>query len=269
MTTFDLQHAAMAIPNATAAQKHVLLVLALRADSASRACNPGIPRIAADTGLSERTVHRTIVELEQAGHISRTVRPGVGTTYTVHPCHGVTPDKVSPLTQCQSTPDTVASELPRTTISSSKTTSSPKKRARAVPAITVPDWVPMDAWNGWLEMRRAKGAKETARALEIAISELRKLADDGHPPGAVLDQSTFRRWTGLFPIKDNHNGFAQRTDGLGGHHGPRPGRDRPVDGFTSAIREAAARRVADVDGRGERFAGVGVIDAARTGGIGE
>ena len=47
----------------------------------------------------------------------------------------------------------------------------------------------MDAWNGWLEMRRAKGAKETARALEIAISELRKLADDGHPPGAVLDQS--------------------------------------------------------------------------------
>ncbi|WP_375381745.1 helix-turn-helix domain-containing protein [uncultured Sphingomonas sp.] len=227
MTTFDLQHAAMAIPNATAAQKHVLLVLALRADKVTAACNPGMPRIAEDTGLSERTVHRTIVELEQAGHISRAVRPGVGTTYTVHPCHSVTPDKVSPLTQCQATPDTVASELPRTT-TSTKTSSSPKKRARVNASIELPDWVPVDPWNGWLEMRRVKGAKETARALTIAIGELRKLADAGHPPGEVLDQSTFRRWTGLFPIKDSRNGLSLRSNDLArpgsvGMAGPRRG----------------------------------------------
>jgi predicted DNA-binding transcriptional regulator len=227
MTTFELQHAAMAILHATAAEKHVLLILALRADATTRQCTPGMPRIAKDTGLSERTVHRTIAALEKAGHISREVKDGIGTIYTVHPCHGVTPDTVSPLTECHATPDTVSGKLPRTTISSTKTTSSPKKRARAV-AVEVPDWVPADAWEGWLEMRRTKGAKETARALTLAIGELRKLADAGHPPGEVLDQSTFRRWTGLFPIKDTSNGLPQRNDNAAGTRaialaGPRRG----------------------------------------------
>src|SRR3546814_21162241 len=31
-------------------------------------------------------------------------------------------------------------------------------------------------------------------------------AEDGHPPGAVLDQSIFRDWQGLFPLKDQDNG---------------------------------------------------------------
>ena len=158
MKTFDLQHAAMAIPNASPAMKHVLLVLALRADAASRQCRPGIPRIAADTGLSERQVHRVIVELEQGGHISRAIQPGIGTTYTVHPqaagerpstppaekvdpCQGVTPDVVSPLTQGQATPDMVSSKLPRTTRSSQKTSSSSKVRTRATPFPT--DFVPL------------------------------------------------------------------------------------------------------------------------------
>lgn len=204
MTTFELQHAAMSILDATAAEKHVLLVLALRADKTTAQCTPGMSRIAKDTGLSERTVHRTVAALERAGHISREVKDGIGTTYTVHPSHGVTPDTVSGLTGCHPTPDTVSGKLPRTTSSSSKTTSSPKKRARAA-AVEIPDWVPNDAWEGWLEMCRAKGARETTRALVLAISELRKLADAGHPPGAVLDQSTLRRWTGLFPIKDNQH----------------------------------------------------------------
>lgn len=130
MTTFDLQHAAMAIPDASPAEKHVLLVLALRADMAASQCTPGIPRIARDTGLSERSVHRAIVALEKSGHIAREIKPGVGTIYTVHPRHCVTPDSVSPLTQCHETPDTVSSKLPRTT-NTQKTTSSSRERGRA------------------------------------------------------------------------------------------------------------------------------------------
>ncbi|WP_419825159.1 helix-turn-helix domain-containing protein [Sphingomonas sp.] len=221
MTTFGLQHAAMALQLATPAEKHVLLVLALRADSATASCNPGIPRIAGDTGLSERHVHRALVALESAGHITRKIKPGVGTVYTVHPCHGVTPDKASGLTQCRSTPDTVSSKLPRTT-TSTKTSSSPKKRARTPVAIDVPEWVPADAWNGWLEMRRTKGTKTTARALQLAIEGLKKLADDGHPPGEVLDQSTLKGWTGLFPIKDHRNGLSPRD-----HHASAGGQSRP------------------------------------------
>ncbi len=216
MTTFDLQRAAMSILGATAAEKHVLLVLALRANDKTATCTPGMPRIAKDTGLSERTVHRTIAALEKAGHISRKVKDGIGTTYTVHPCHDVTPDTVSPLTESQATPDTVSGKLPRTTISSSKTSSSPKRAARsarALPQVEVklPDWIPVEAWEGWLEMRRTKGAKPTSRALALSIEHLRKLADAGHPPGDVLDQSTRELWLGLFPIKDSQNEQSRST----------------------------------------------------------
>ena len=92
----------------------------------------GIPRIAKDTGLSERTVHRALVKLERAGHITRKIKPGIGTIYTVHPCHSVTHDRVSPLTERQENPCRVASKLPRTT-TSQKAYPSSRERARAGP----------------------------------------------------------------------------------------------------------------------------------------
>src|SRR5438552_1047223 len=102
-TAFNRQRAALAI-DGTAVEKHVLLVLATRANE-SGVCTPGIPRIALDTGLSERSVHRALISLEAAKHIKRNIKVGVGTTYSVHPCPSVTPDTESPLTDSQSTPD--------------------------------------------------------------------------------------------------------------------------------------------------------------------
>src|SRR3546814_21174285 len=46
----------------------------------------------------------------------------------------------------------------------------------------------------------------TDYAKSLAVAELARLAEDGHPPGAVLDQSIFRDWQGLFPLKDQDNG---------------------------------------------------------------
>lgn len=130
----------MSIAGVSPAEKHVLLVLALRADQATAKCNPGIPRIAKDTGLSERHVHRAIVELERAKHITREIKPGIGTVYTVHPCHSGTPDMVSPLTSCRSTPDMVSTKLPRTTISQKTSSSSrrPARRRTPMPVAFVP-----------------------------------------------------------------------------------------------------------------------------------
>lgn len=90
---------------------------------------------------------------------------------------------------------------------SQKTSSSSKARARksAGEPFVLPDWVPADAWAGWIEMRKRAGKAPTSRAMQLAIVKLKELADDGHPPGAVLDQSTLRQWTGFFPIKDNRH----------------------------------------------------------------
>lgn len=65
-------------------------------------------------------------------------------------------------------------------------------------AIALPDWLPLESWNGWIGSRKNK---PTAEAKRLAIIELEKLKDLGHDPKAVLEQSTMRGWTGLFPLK--------------------------------------------------------------------
>jgi hypothetical protein len=64
----------------------------------------------------------------------------------------------------------------------------------------LPDWIPKDPWDGWVEMRGKIRAPLTDRAKHLAIRMLNELREQGHDPGEVLDQSTLRCWRGLFPI---------------------------------------------------------------------
>ena len=69
-----------------------------------------------------------------------------------------------------------------------------------------PDWWPHEAWNGYLAMRKKAKKSPTEHAVELAIAELTKLRADGEDPKAVLDQSTMRHYTGLFPVKAKNDG---------------------------------------------------------------
>ena len=66
----------------------------------------------------------------------------------------------------------------------------------------MPAWVPMDAWNGYLEMRAKKKKPMTQRAFTLAINALQEIKDAGKNVGVALDQSTLNGWTGLFPPKE-------------------------------------------------------------------
>lgn len=69
-----------------------------------------------------------------------------------------------------------------------------------------PDWVPSEPWDAFVAMRVKIGHPMTDHGKRLAIGELARLAKDGHPPGDVLNQSTFRSYRGLFEIKDQGNG---------------------------------------------------------------
>jgi len=95
---------------------------------------------------------------------------------------------------------------PSSSISSS-TSLKPKTKvnghaASAVAALTLPDWVPKMQWDAWIDARRKRRNPPTDFALRQAISKLEALKAQGHAPGAVLAQSAFRGWAGLFPVKD-------------------------------------------------------------------
>lgn len=75
-------------------------------------------------------------------------------------------------------------------------------KAEKTNTFEIPPWVPAEAWNGFVEMRKATKKPLTPRAVELAIQKLDKLRQDGNDPAAVLDQSTMSNYQGLFPLKD-------------------------------------------------------------------
>jgi uncharacterized protein YdaU (DUF1376 family) len=86
--------------------------------------------------------------------------------------------------------------------------SSPPKSPKGDGAFDLPDWVPAEAWAGFVEMRRGKRAYPTARAVKLIVAELEKLRAAGHEPGAVLDQSTANNWTDVYALKGKKSGQA-------------------------------------------------------------
>lgn len=76
----------------------------------------------------------------------------------------------------------------------------------------IPEWIPVDEWNGFIAMRKRKGGMPTARAIQLMLGKLEKWRSKGQDPGAVLDQSTEAQWTGIFEIKDDRNGKGNRDN---------------------------------------------------------
>lgn len=70
------------------------------------------------------------------------------------------------------------------------------------PKFVLPDWIPEDAWNAYLEMRKKAKKAPTDRAKELVVKELAKLRDAGENVAAVLDQSTMRVWTDVYAVKN-------------------------------------------------------------------
>lgn len=66
----------------------------------------------------------------------------------------------------------------------------------------IPDWVPVDAWAGYVEMRKRIKKPMTQRAVELRIHDLEKFRDQGLDLVAILDQSTSNNWTDLYEPRD-------------------------------------------------------------------
>jgi hypothetical protein len=65
----------------------------------------------------------------------------------------------------------------------------------------LPDWIPLNAWKGFLEMRKKIQRPLTDRAVELAVRKLDKLREQGEDVEEVLNQSVLNCWQGLFPVK--------------------------------------------------------------------
>lgn len=88
--------------------------------------------------------------------------------------------------------------------------------------LIVPDWIPVDAWQDYISMRKSIKKPMTERAKELAIAELIKLKEQGNDPKQVLEQSIFKSWIGLFPLNSGGMGYGKKP--VSGCAAPIPGK---------------------------------------------
>lgn len=68
--------------------------------------------------------------------------------------------------------------------------------------MSIPDYIDQECWDGFIEMRKSMNKKAwTKRASQMALKRLEEYNNQGLNCNAILDQSTFMGWKGLFPVK--------------------------------------------------------------------
>lgn len=84
----------------------------------------------------------------------------------------------------------------------SKTKPQRAKKGNGEAPFILPDWIPAEHWQNWIDARTKKRNAPTEWAKHLAVTKLEWLREQGHQPAGVLAQSAFNGWSGLFPIKD-------------------------------------------------------------------
>lgn len=72
-----------------------------------------------------------------------------------------------------------------------------------------PDWLPLEAWKAFEDMRAKLRKPLTDRARELAVAKLVHLKAGGNDPAAVLEQSVLGGWAGLFELKPENAAAAR------------------------------------------------------------
>ena len=105
--------------------------------------------------------------------------------------------------------------------------------SRHIDKITLPDWLPMDAWQGWVEMRKQRKRPLTDRATARAINKLDAIRAKGHDIEELLDRSTINGWLDIYEPKENHRAgnSAKPTE--------------PTNPMVRAVLASQAKRLAD------------------------
>ncbi len=76
-----------------------------------------------------------------------------------------------------------------------------KVKAQAPKVLPLPDWIPLEAWDGYAEMRKKIRKPMTERAKGMVFKALEAMKAKGHDVGSVLDQSTKNTWIDVYEPK--------------------------------------------------------------------
>jgi len=67
--------------------------------------------------------------------------------------------------------------------------------------INLPDWMPLELWNAWLEVRKKRKAPNTSKALELAVKKLEEFRVAGYSVTALIESAVVSGWLSFTPRK--------------------------------------------------------------------
>jgi hypothetical protein len=228
----------MTLPDGS--DKLVLLALADFANEAGEAW-PKILTLSTKCSRGEQTVRDSLRRLERLGHISRKALEGRPSVYTIKPLappeiregsenhegsekregsedRRGSEDREPTLPEIRGGPlvDIGKGPLPifgPITINEPSTEPSgepPIAREATKPAAEpLPDWLPKEAWRGFVDMRKRVNAPLSPRGQKLMIDKLQNLSSEGNDPERVLDQSTANSYRDIFPLKEKSHASAR------------------------------------------------------------
>ena len=186
----------------------VLISIANNANNEGRESYPSIETLCRNSRLSESSVHAAIKELVKIGelHVEPQASRWRTNLYSIPKMHPVTIRIQGAKNQEEGAKEgaKMGSEIapnPSLTLKPSY-----NKEQELIPLVgfVLPDWIPVESWNGFDEMRHKMGAKQwTERAKVLTVKTLERLRALGQDPGDCLDQSVERGWRGVFEVKKN------------------------------------------------------------------
>jgi hypothetical protein len=211
------------IPRSSA--KFVLVIMAKCAGT-DLLCWPSISYLCRATSQNRKTVLENLNRLKDGGYISpceaRRGYSGQVVVYRINLPKTETPDPAPKRDDPENQPGPISAATrpvfddqqarffdqpgPKTGHGKviERSCESKQKKNKAAPAaqeFVLPDWVPLEAWNGYLEMRTKKRKEPTTRARELVLTKLWQLHTEGHDLTAVLDNSTVNGWTDVYAGK--------------------------------------------------------------------
>jgi hypothetical protein len=79
-------------------------------------------------------------------------------------------------------------------------------KPKATARFALPDWIPLEPWNDFLEMRKSVRSSPTEKAKALLVRKLQKLKSEGQDVRTVLEQSIERSWKGVFSVNESLGG---------------------------------------------------------------
>ena len=76
------------------------------------------------------------------------------------------------------------------------------KDKEAASAFELPDWMPVETWDAFIEMRTKMRKRPTDTAVKLLCNKLSKFHSQGQDIKAILEKSITNNWQDVFELKD-------------------------------------------------------------------